>query len=496
MTDMILPFLAAAALQAPASRAELRRQILAADDVLFERAFNQCDLGALEDILLPDARMIHDQAGIDEGREAFMKPVRENICKGSGPKPIRKRNEASIEIYPLYENGALYGAIELGRHEFYLREDSKPLRLTNRARFVIVWAFTDDGWKLKTTLSWDHLNPNENGPLDADVLEAGFGGTADAEAMLAAHGIQAESVAVVRSGKIVEERALGMARDGEPAAVSTIYHVASLSKPVSALVAIRLADAGLFDLDRPLAQDYIDPDIAASPYGGRVTARMVLSHTSGLPNWRYLDDQGGGTLRFLYPPGERYNYSGEGFEWLRHAIEARTGETFEALARRYVFEPAGMLDTSYIYPAAKAGRIAARYDAKGEQVMAPHEAGVNAAASLTTTVGDYARFVAFVMDGAGLSRPMADALFSPQVRIDEHKSFALGWQILHDAKGLGAVFQHSGADVGVRSLAVMWPNAKRAIVILSNSENAIPTWGIILREEFGEDGAQVVQWNR
>lgn len=79
---MILAFLAAAAtaMAPPASAEELRSQIIAADDVLFERAFNQCDLDALHDILMPDAEMVHDQAGVNRGREAFMAPVREHIA--------------------------------------------------------------------------------------------------------------------------------------------------------------------------------------------------------------------------------------------------------------------------------------------------------------------------------------------------------------------------------------------------------------------------------
>ena len=119
MTALQILAAAAVAFTPPADRQELREQIIAADDVLFERAFNECDMAALEGVLMPDAEMIHDQAGINRGREAFMAPVRENICNGGPQKPIRKRVEPSIEIYPLYENGRLYGAIEQGQHEFY-----------------------------------------------------------------------------------------------------------------------------------------------------------------------------------------------------------------------------------------------------------------------------------------------------------------------------------------------------------------------------------------
>lgn len=497
---MIIRILAVVAtasiLPLPTTDIELRQQILAADDVLFERSFNECDLDALHRILMPDAEMIHDQAGINRGREAFMAPVRENICNGGSQKPIRKRIEHSIQIYPLYDNGRLYGAIEQGQHEFYLREQRKPLLLTNRARFVIVWLHTPEGWKLKSTLSWDHLNPIENGSLDADVLVAGFDREDDFDYMLAAHRVEAQSVAIVRDGVLIEERAAGAASRGQPAAIDTIYNVASLAKPVSALVTLRMANAGVIDLDQPLAKYFVDPDIATSPYAQRVTARMILSHTSGLPNWRYLDEGGGGKLRFIAEPGTAYHYSGEGFEWLRQTIEQKTGRNWEDLAREYVYLPAGMTRSSFLYPTGQEGRIASRFAADGSQVaFSPHSA-TNAAANFMTTAGDYARFLVYVMNGAGLSEPLRSEMLSTQVRIDETKSFGLGWQLLNKTDFPSFAIQHSGADAGVRSLALAWPAKRQAIVIISNSENAMPTWGLIIKEAFGEDGTDVLGLNR
>jgi Beta-lactamase class C and other penicillin binding proteins len=480
----------------PADGTELKRQVLAADDVLFERAFNQCELDALRDILLPDAEMIHDQAGINRGRDAFMAPVRENICNGADAKPIRKRIEHTIEVYPLYENGRLYGAIEQGQHEFFLREADKPLLLTNRARFNIVWIYTVDGWKLKSTLSWDHLNPIENGPLDADVLEAGFDRHDDFSYMLSAHGVVGESVAIVRDGVIVEHRVAGIAAPGQPTSLDTVYNVASLAKPVSALIALKLADAGLLELDAPLARDYLDPDLEASPWASRVTARMVLNHTTGLPNWRYLDEGGDGRLRFITEPGTEYRYSGEGFEWLRKAVEERTGRSWDELASEFVLVPAGMTSSAFSYPAGRKSRLASRYDAEGGMIAVPPHAGVNAAANFTTTSEDYARFVIYTMNGAGLREPLGNASFEPQIKIDATKSFGLGWQLLHRPDNSPFAAQHSGADAGVRALALAWPDKRQAVVILSNSENAIPTWGLIIEEAFGPDGAAAIRANQ
>ena len=492
---MILALLIAAATIGPTTPAEeLRSEIMAADDVLFERSFNECDLSALRGILTPDAEMIHDQAGVIKGREAFIEPIRKNICNGGAQKPIRKRVDQSIDIYPLYESGRLYGAIQQGQHEFYLREEGKPLVLTNRARFVIIWLKTPEGWKLKSTLSWDHLNPAENGPIDADVLESGFGHGNEVDYMLAAHKVTAQNVAIIRQGAIVSEQAAGMASLDRPAGLDTIYNAASLSKPVSALVAMRLVSAGLLDLDEPISRYYVDPDIAGSAFAAQVTTRMILSHTSGLPNWRYLDSESaGGKLRFLTKPGATYAYSGEGFEWLRMAIERKTGQSWEKLAQKHVFKPAGMTASSFVYPQSLRHRIADRFDRTGKSIRTEAHVKPNAAANFMKRASDYGRFIIFLMEGAG---HLAKDMFSSQVRVSDYKSFGLGWELLADKGSGGYAIQHSGSDAGIRSLAIAWPVKQQAIVILSNSDNAIPTWGLILKEEFGQDGDAVVKANQ
>ncbi|AKM06621.1 serine hydrolase [Pelagerythrobacter marensis] len=497
ISGSVSPVLAQGAVfAAPTSREELRDQIFAADDILFERAFNECDLAALHDILLPDVEMYHDQAGINRGRDAFIAPVKANICHDGPAKPLRKRVDESIEIYPLYRDGHHYGAIQRGQHEFYIREHDKPLRLTNRARFTHVWLLTDEGWKLKTALSWDHLNPGENGRLEADVLAAGFDGRDEAEYALAAHGIQALSVAVVRDGVVSEVRSFGQASAERAAAADTIYGVASLSKPVSAMLALRLASLDLLDLDGPLAEFHVDPDIADHPWAARVTPRMVLSHTSGLPNWRYLDPDADSTLRFVSEPGTAYRYSGEGFEWLRQAIERKTGRSFESLAQEHVFQPAGMRDSSFMSPVGAGARVATRYDASGAPIATRPSQEANAGASLMTTAGDYARFLAFVMNGGGLGSRLAGEMFAPQVRVDAASAFGLGWQVLLDLADGSRAIQHTGSDPGIRALALGWPNANEGIVILSNSDNAMPLWELILKEEFGKNGQEIIDRNQ
>lgn len=474
----------------PETREDLRAQILAADSVLFDDMFNRCELDLVDAITTEDVTMIHDQAGMDVGREAFFIPIRENICSGSPVKPLRYPDSHTMEIFPLYENGVLYGAIQRGRHSFYLREgeDDETPRLTNRARFLSLWALSETGWRLQTALSFDHMNPSENHSLDMDVLLAGFDRGDDIDFMMRELGITGLSLAVIEDGGLSEVRSFGRQAEGVPMRVDTIFNVASLTKPVTALVALRLAAAGRWDLDRPLADFHLDADIAGTQEAGQVTTRHVLSHTTGLPNWRYLD---GDRLAFDFAPGTQYQYSGEAFEWLRQALEVSTGESLETLAQNLVFGPAGMADTSYLFPQ-DTGRIAVRYDENGAPLTGQPHTQANGAANLTTTAADYARFMVYLMDGAGLPEPLARSIFANQLPADFGTAFGLGWSLTPDLPGGETAFMHTGSDPGVRALAVGLADSRRGLVILSNSDNAIPAWSGILSEVWGGTGDAIV----
>jgi hypothetical protein len=137
---------------------DLFTQLQAADSLLFEESFNRCNLAAIEPIIHPDLEFLHDKGGVSD-REGFFKAVKENICSSPDFKPIRKLVPGSLEVFPLYDNGVLYAAIQMGRHDFYIQEPGKPLRLTNHARFIHTWFWEDGRWQLKRVLSYDHQEP-------------------------------------------------------------------------------------------------------------------------------------------------------------------------------------------------------------------------------------------------------------------------------------------------------------------------------------------------
>ena len=135
----------------PALFEELRR----ADGQVFEEGFNRCNLRALEEAIHPDLEFMHDVGGMQK-RDAFFKTFRENICGNPANKPIRRLVEGSLEVYPLKDKGKLYGAVQMGRHEFLIAEAGKEPRLTGKARFVHTWLRDGERWKLYRVISYDH----------------------------------------------------------------------------------------------------------------------------------------------------------------------------------------------------------------------------------------------------------------------------------------------------------------------------------------------------
>lgn len=129
------------------------------DSIFFEKSFNNCDLSYLRATISPDMKFYHDQSGMQNTTQ-FFENVEKYICSGIGPKPIRRLVPGSLIVFPLYNNGVLYGAIQKGQHNFYLREPDKEDRWTSTAKFTAVWLLENDKWMYADCLSYDHQSPS------------------------------------------------------------------------------------------------------------------------------------------------------------------------------------------------------------------------------------------------------------------------------------------------------------------------------------------------
>ena len=289
------------------------------------------------------------------------------------------------------------------------------------------------------------------------------------------------SIGVIRDGRLFWSGAFGVrsVSSGTPVGKDTVFPAASLSKPVVAYVTLRLADRGVLDLDKPLRTYLPYERLQHDPRGQRITARNVLSHTTGLPNW------GPEKLPFNADPGERFGYSGEGFVYLQKVLEKLTGMPLEALAKKEVFEPLGMTRSSFVWETSFAGGAVTGMDPFGRPQEIPTDRGANAAASLLTTAEDYARFLVAVLNGEGLQKKTAEAMLSSQVRIpgelfdpksapgEGEVGWALGWGLERGGPAEPFWIWHWGDNGGFRAWTTASREKKAGVVYFTNTAEGL-----------------------
>jgi CubicO group peptidase (beta-lactamase class C family) len=290
------------------------------------------------------------------------------------------------------------------------------------------------------------------------------------------------SIALVERGAVAWSEAFGVCRGegGSPIGAETVFAVASLSKPPFAHLVVRLCERGLLDLDTPLA------DLCPEPYDAYgldahapdlkdITARQVLSHTSGLGNWQ-KEDIG----RIGFPPGSRWHYSGEGYVHLQAVVEHLTGSSLEWLADAEVFRPLGMPSSGYLWQAGDDAPLRPRLRTCSFEGREYTRA--SAASSLHTTASDYARFVIDTLESA-----VGDALLVPQVKIDDSLGWGLGWGMSGD------IVWHWGEMDYFSSVAVASRAERRGLVCLTNGDDGLAACAEILEDALGDKFAYPIR---
>lgn len=306
------------------------------------------------------------------------------------------------------------------------------------------------------------------------------------------------SMALIRDGKTYWVHAFGVkdAKAAEPVDSGTIFELASLSKPVFAYGVLKLVDAGKLELDTPLSKYLPKPYIEGDTRLDQITARYVLSHRTGFPNWR----RDGNALTIHFTPGERFSYSGEGFVYLQKVVEQITGKPLNDYMTEAVFVPLSMTSSSYVWRPDFDARTATPHDGAGQsgEKFKPKEA--NAAASLHTTAGDYASFVEAVLNGTGLKPKTLREMETPQIAVDPEctnctervpkelsKSvfWGLGMGIQETAQGES--LWHWGDNGRFKCYVVAYPKQKIGVVLFMDGENGLSILRELLNTAIGGD---------
>ncbi|MBX7171435.1 MAG: beta-lactamase family protein [Pyrinomonadaceae bacterium] len=296
---------------------------------------------------------------------------------------------------------------------------------------------------------------------------------------------------------------------------STVLYGASFSKAVFAFLTLKVVEEGLLDLDKPLFQyldkpltDYEDyADLAGDERWKLITARMCLSHTTGFPNWRFLNARTGnfdanGKLAIYFQPGTKYGYSGEGIKLLQLAVEKVTGKNLEELAAEILFKPAGMNRTSFVWQESFENNFAYPHNSNEETQGKKKKKKADGAGSLQTTIADYSKFIEFVMQNKVLNKKMRMMMIAPQIEIaskyqfptisdettDENKtiqlSHGLGWVVLKTK--YGRAFFKAGHDDGWQNYNINFKDKGISIIIMTNSDNGESIFKELLEKIIGD----------
>ncbi|PWS31439.1 serine hydrolase [Pedobacter paludis] len=460
---------------------DLYKTILTNDSLLFEVGFNHCDIKQFEKLLSDNLKFYHDKDGISD-KTKFLTDLKNGICNNQTNRQVQRfLVKESTEIFPLYKNGVLYGAVQNGEHKFSEKRESQG----GIAKFTNVWQLEDHEWKLTTSFSFDH-QPDENKKVEKLI----FDNETEIENWLKENKVPTLGIGIIENGKLQQVKVFGEISKGISAPFNTIFNVASLTKPVTALVALKLVSLGKWNLDEPIYKYWTDPDIANDPRNKKLTTRIILSHQTGFPNWRYMNETK--KLNFQFEPGTKYQYSGEGMEYLRKAIEKKFNKSLQQLAYELIFQPLKMTDTKYVWDKnVDTARLAIGYDKNGNTYETVKNTTPNAADDLLTTIEDYGNFLVSVMNGDGLSKNVFQEMTKNQVASTKGKHFGLGFEIYDLGNGEMAL-SHGGSDNGVQTIVFILPKTKQGLLIFTNSDTGGNIYERLIKHYLGINGQKIV----
>ncbi|PRQ00435.1 serine hydrolase domain-containing protein [Enhygromyxa salina] len=347
-------------------------------------------------------------------------------------------------------------------------------------------------------------------PVDYTQIDA------EAQQLMQRENVQGLALAIIEDGEVVHVAAFGhrsVERD-LPLTVDTIMYGASLTKTAFAYMVLQLVDEGLLDLDasvvdllpKPLPEfdegddDY--SDLAGDERWRALTPRIILTHTTGFANFRWLEADE--RLRFHHDPGSRYGYSGEGFYILQLVLERGLGLDVGAEMQARVFDRFGMTQTSMQWRPDFAANLADGYGLDGK--MEPHDerSSPSAAGSMDTSIADQARLWSGIVRGEGLSEASRAEMVRPQVAITSPYQFptleqatAPGNAEIGLSAGLGLVtfrgahgqtWFKGGHNPWTGNMVICEEAGRRCLVMLANDSRAERLYPDLARRVLGDNG--------
>jgi CubicO group peptidase (beta-lactamase class C family) len=338
-------------------------------------------------------------------------------------------------------------------------------------------------------MAWMPVAAQTNTALPADKItqiEAAI------SSFMSRQSIPATSVAIVLGDQIRFQGGYGMAdlENFVPAKASTVYRIASVSKALTAVAAMQLAEKGKLDLDAPV-QKYV-PSFPTKIFP--ITTRQLLAHLSGIRNYRPGEGERANRYNTLtdalsifkddpldFEPGTRFGYTTFGYTLLGAVIEGASGMAFADYLRDNLFKPAGMqrtqVDDLYAIILNRARgytpRVFGQFDGNYRNPVLMDSSYKIPGGGLVSTAEDLARF-AIAVQNSVLIKPttFAEMSKSQKTRDGRETGYGFGWYV----GGSGGFSTdpdsvwHGGVQPGFTSNLWILPKKGLALVILTNLE--------------------------
>lgn len=317
------------------------------------------------------------------------------------------------------------------------------------------------------------------------------------------------------------------AKTKTPITQRSIFPAASMGKQVFAYAVLLLVDEHHLDLDRPL-KDYVSEDAPSGEMAGRITARHVLTHSSGLPNWREANQP----LVPTFAPGTQFRYSGEGFYYLQRCVEKITGIGCEQFMQKRVLQPLGMNSSTYLWRPDAVERLVSGHQGSEPfdnnrafaerlfrlikksgiplaewnhsriveemaktfsppRTLMPNDISPNVAFSLLTTVADYCSFLSRMTasrsDALSLNTETRSSILKPYSHINGVLSWGLGWGIEQE-RGTLYLWQW-GDNGGCKNIVIVHPESHSGVVVFTNGRNGMRLVERVARATTGSEHA-------
>jgi CubicO group peptidase (beta-lactamase class C family) len=286
-------------------------------------------------------------------------------------------------------------------------------------------------------------------------------------------GVPGISLAIIDKDKIAFSKVYGYKRlaGKEKADNATIFEGASLSKTFLAFTVHKLVDQGMLNLDTPMYR-YLDYEpLRHDPRYKKITVRMILSHSSGIENWKRYNNPD--TLEIIADPGKSFVYSGEGYQYLAKVVDTILHRSYEEYIDQYVLTPLH-LERTYLkftnngtFPE----NYATGHDGFGREVEKWKNQKAVPASGINLTAENYARLIIAIFNGKYLTPASVRDFYAPVVRISPKVPglyFGMGLAVQYSPDD--TIVFHNGSNSGFESMVWYSVVHRCGLVILTNSE--------------------------